>query len=51
MLAVAGIYAWAWRGLTRSNTFIDLPHPRAPQLLIAVTVAFTTGMGLMARPS
>lgn len=46
VLAVAGIYAWAWRGLTRSNTFIDLHILGRPSFLIAVAVAFTTGMGL-----
>jgi DHA2 family multidrug resistance protein len=46
VLAVSGIYAWAWRGLTRSNTFIDLHILGRPSFLIAAVIAFTTGMGL-----
>ncbi len=46
VLAVVGLYAWAWRGLTRENTFIDLHILGRPSFLIAVVIAFTTGMGL-----
>ena len=46
VLAVAGIYGWAWRGLTRKNTFIDLHILGRPSFLIAGVIAFTTGMGL-----
>lgn len=46
VLAVSGIYLWAWRGLTRANTFIDLHILGRPSFLIAGVIAFTTGMGL-----
>lgn len=46
VLAVGGLYIWAWRGLTRSNTFIDLHIFGRPSFLIAAVIAFTTGMGL-----
>jgi MFS transporter, DHA2 family, multidrug resistance protein len=46
VLAIAGIYGWAWRGLTRKNTFIDLHILGRPSFLIAGVIAFTTGMGL-----
>ena len=46
VLAVVGIYGWAWRGLTRKNTFIDLHIFGRPSFLIAAVIAFTTGMGL-----
>ncbi len=46
VLAVSGIYVWAWRGLTRSNSFIDLHIFGRPSFLIAAVIAFTTGMGL-----
>jgi DHA2 family multidrug resistance protein len=46
VLAVTGIYLWAWRGLTRANTFIDLHILGRPSFLIAAVIAFTTGMGL-----
>lgn len=46
VMAVAGIYTWAWRGLTRSNSFIDLHILGRPSFLIAAVIAFTTGMGL-----
>ncbi|MFT7724205.1 MAG: MDR family MFS transporter [Roseateles sp.] len=46
VLAVAGLYGWAWRGLTRSNTFIDLHILGRPSFLIAAAIAFVTGMGL-----
>ncbi len=46
VLAVTGLYAWAWRGLTRSNTFIDLHILGRPSFLISSVIAFTTGMGL-----
>jgi DHA2 family multidrug resistance protein len=46
VLAVVGLYGWAWRGLTRENTFIDLHILGRPSFLIAAVIAFTTGMGL-----
>lgn len=46
VLATVGLYAWAWRGLTRANTFIDLHILGRPSFLIASVIAFTTGMGL-----
>ncbi len=46
VLAVVGILAWIWRGLTRENTFIDLRIFGRPSFLIASVIAFTTGMGL-----
>ena len=46
VLAVVGLYGWAWRGLTRRNTFIDLHILGRPSFLIAGVIAFTTGMGL-----
>lgn len=46
VLAVAGIYTWTWRGLTRPNSFIDLHIFGRPSFLIAAVIAFTTGMGL-----
>lgn len=46
VLAVTGIYVWAWRGLTRKNSFIDLHIFGRPSFLIAAVIAFTTGMGL-----
>jgi MFS transporter, DHA2 family, multidrug resistance protein len=46
VLAVTGLYTWAWRGLTRSNSFIDLRILARPSFLIAGVIAFTTGMGL-----
>ncbi|MBW8843875.1 MAG: DHA2 family efflux MFS transporter permease subunit [Burkholderiales bacterium] len=46
VLAIGGIYGWAWRGLTRKNTFIDLHILGRPSFLIAGVIAFTTGMGL-----
>lgn len=46
VLAVTGLYIWAWRGLTRSNSFIDLHIFGRPSFLIAAVIAFTTGMGL-----
>ncbi|MFN3860050.1 MAG: DHA2 family efflux MFS transporter permease subunit [Roseateles sp.] len=46
VLAVAGIYVWAWRGLTRKNSFIDLHIFGRPSFLIAAVIAFTAGIGL-----
>jgi DHA2 family multidrug resistance protein len=46
VLAVGGIYGWAWRGLTRRNSFIDLHILGRPSFLIAGVIAFATGMGL-----
>ena len=46
VLAVVGLYAWAWRGLTRRNSFIDLHILGRPSFMIAAVIAFTTGMGL-----
>jgi DHA2 family multidrug resistance protein len=46
VLAVGGIYVWAWRGLTRPNSFIDLHIFGRPSFLIAAVIAFATGMGI-----
>lgn len=45
-LAVAGIGAWIWRGMTRRDSFIDLHVFARPSFMIAAIVAFTTGLGL-----
>src|SRR5574343_250754 len=46
VLAVVGLYGWAWRGLTRRNTFIDLHLLGRPSVGIAGVIAVATGMGL-----
>ncbi len=46
LLAVAGLLAWVWRGLTRTDSAVDLRVFGRGSFLIAALVAFTTGMGL-----